>query len=178
MRRRDLIALFGGVAIAWPDAARGQLSVMPVIGFLSSFSRQPNPLGSGPLARGLGETGYVHGRNVTIEYRWAESNYDRLPALAADLVSHKVDVIVTNGGTPPALAAKSATSLIDAPNFVITELDPVIRTSGPICLGLHLANRTVKPRAGVNRVAYAVRSWRNSTGLSPDEVSTCPRGDQ
>jgi putative ABC transport system substrate-binding protein len=91
-----------------------QAKEMPVIGYLSPFSPPPNlgALGRNPFQQGLSETGYVYGQNVAIEYRWAESNYDRLPALAADLVGRKVDVIVTEGGTPPALAAKSATSTI------------------------------------------------------------------
>jgi putative ABC transport system substrate-binding protein len=91
-----------------------QAKEMPVIGYLSPFSPPPNlgALGRNPFQQGLSETEYVYGQNVAIEYRWAESNYDRLPALAADLVGRKVDVIVTEGGTPPALAAKSATSTI------------------------------------------------------------------
>jgi ABC-type uncharacterized transport system substrate-binding protein len=93
---------------------------MPVVGLLSSFSRGPNPLGSGPLAEGLGETGYVYGQNVAIEYRWAKSNYDRSPELAADLVNCKVDVIVTMSGTPPALAVKSATSTFVAAGGLIS----------------------------------------------------------
>jgi putative tryptophan/tyrosine transport system substrate-binding protein len=100
---------------------------MPVIGLLSSFSRSLNPRGSGPVAEGLRETGYIDGQNVVIEARWAENNYDRLPALAADLVSRKVNVIVTIGGTPAALAAKSATSAI-----------PIVFTSvsDPVAIGL------------------------------------------
>jgi putative ABC transport system substrate-binding protein len=121
MRRRELMILLGATVAA--RAARAQQKAMPVIGFLSSFSRQPNSLGSGPVAQGLSETGYVYGQNVAIEYGWAEGHYDRLPGLAADLVSRKVDVIVTNGGTPPALAAKSATSTI--PIVFIGVTDPV-----------------------------------------------------
>ncbi len=123
MRRRELLVLLGGGVIAWPNAARAQQRTMPVVGFLSSFSRGPNPLGRGPMAKGLGETGYVYGQNVAIEYRWAESNYDRLPAMAADLVSRKVDVIVTQGGTPAAVAAKAATSTI--PIVFTSVSDPV-----------------------------------------------------
>ena len=123
MRRRDLFSLLGGAVIAWPGAARAQQRAMPVIGLLSSFSRGQGPLGRGPFVQGLGEAGYVYGQNVTIEYRWAESNYDRLPALAADLVSRKVDMIVTIGGTPAALAAKNATSTI--PIVFTAVSDPV-----------------------------------------------------
>jgi putative tryptophan/tyrosine transport system substrate-binding protein len=122
MRRRDLLVLLGGLVIAWPDVARAQQKAMPLVGVLSSFSRGEGPLGRGPLAQGLDEAGYFYGQNVTIEYRWAESNYDRLPALAADLVSRKVDMIVTIGGTPAALAAKNATSAIP---IVFAGGDPV-----------------------------------------------------
>jgi putative ABC transport system substrate-binding protein len=151
MRRRDLLALLGGVVIAWPGAARAQQRAMPAIGILSSFSRGPNPLGSGPVAQGLSETGYVNGQNVAIEYRWAESNYDRLPALAADLVSRKVDVIVTTGGTPPALAAKSATSAI-----------PIVFTS-------------VSDPVGIGLVASLARPGGNVTGFSNIAAGLTPK---
>jgi putative tryptophan/tyrosine transport system substrate-binding protein len=111
--RRELIFLLGGMmTVAHPLGA--QQKAMPVIGFLSPFSppQDLGELGRSALLQGLSETGYVAGQNVAIEYRWAEGHYDRLPALAADLVGRKVDVIVTVGGTPPALAAKSATSTI------------------------------------------------------------------
>ena len=87
---------------------------MPVVGFLSVFSppTSPGEVGRGPLLQGLNQTGFVEGENMSIERRWAEGHYDRLPAMAADLVSRKVDLIVTIGGTPPALAAKNATSTI------------------------------------------------------------------
>ena len=87
---------------------------MPVVGFLSVFSppTDPGEVGRGPLLQGLNQTGFVEGENMSIERRWAEGHYDRLPAMAADLVSRKVDLIVTIGGTPPALAAKNATSTI------------------------------------------------------------------
>src|SRR5271155_467914 len=99
MRRRQWMLSLAAVMTA-SGRLRAEQKAMPVIGLLSSFLPGPNPPGSGPLAQGLGETGYVYGQNVAIEYRWAESNYDRLPTLAADLVSRKVDVIVTEGGTP------------------------------------------------------------------------------
>jgi putative tryptophan/tyrosine transport system substrate-binding protein len=113
MRRRAFIALLGGV-FSWPYLAHAQQKPMPVIGQLSAFSPPANlgDLVRGPIHQGMGEMGFVEGQNIMWEYRWAEGNYDRLPALAADLVSRKVDVIVTIGGTPPTLAAKNATSTI------------------------------------------------------------------
>ena len=113
MRRRDFVLLVAG-AMAPPCVAAAQQKAMPVIGFLSFFSPATNPseIGRGAVPQGLYQTGFVEGQNIAIERRWAEGHYDRLPAMAADLVSRKVDLIVTFGGTPPALAAKSATSTI------------------------------------------------------------------
>jgi len=111
MRRRDVLVLIGGATVFRPLAARAQ-KAMPVIGFLGGGSSGPFASFVAAFHEGLSETGYVEGQNVASEYRWAEGSYDRLPALAADLVSRKVDVIIAMGGTPSALAAKSATSTI------------------------------------------------------------------
>jgi ABC-type uncharacterized transport system substrate-binding protein len=149
MRRRDLLVLLGGTAIAWPVIARAQQKAMPVIGYLSGGSPGPSSLPA--FRQGLSETGYVEGRNVAIEYRWAEGHYDRLPGLAADLVGRKVDLIVAAGGLPSPLAAKSATSTI-----------PIIFTSNgdPVAEGL---------------VASLARPGGNLTGFSFFSTELMPK---
>ena len=112
MRRRDFLPLLGALAGVWPIAARAQQKRMPVIGFLGSGAPGAFAPAVAAFRQGLSETGWVEGQNVTIEYRWAEGRYDRLPSLAADLVTRNVDVIVVFVGTPPALAAKNATAII------------------------------------------------------------------
>ena len=111
MRRRQLISLLGGAMVGWQLAARAQQNAMPVVGYLSGTSAVPSDPFVAAFHQGLSETGYVNEKNLTMEYRWAEGHYDRLPALAADLVDRKVDVIVAIGGIS-ALPAKSATSTI------------------------------------------------------------------
>jgi len=127
MRRRDFIKVVAGSAAAWPLRARAQQSPLPVIGFLNSGLPQPFENYVAGFRAGLKEAGYIDGQNVTIEYRWAEGQYDRLPEMAADLVRHKVAVVVATGGAPSAVAAKAATSTI-----------PIVFTIGvdPIRLGL------------------------------------------
>jgi putative ABC transport system substrate-binding protein len=121
MLRREVITLIGGAVAAWPLTASAQ-QPMPVIGFLGIESPESDTLRVTPFRRGLNETGYEEGRNVAIEYRWAEGHYGRLPALAADLVRRQVTVIVT-GGIPSVFAAKAATSTI--PIVFAAGIDPV-----------------------------------------------------
>ena len=123
VRRRDVLVLLGGAVVTRPLAARAQQKPMPVIGYLSSGSPGPAAPTVAAFRQGLGETGYIEGQSVAIDYRWAEGRYDRLPALAADLVDRNVDLIVAAAGNESALAAKGATSAIP---IVFTSVgDPV-----------------------------------------------------
>ncbi len=117
------MALLGSLAVAWPGIARAQQSTTPVIGFLHTASADSYGRFVAAYRQGLDETGYIEGQNVAIEYRWAEGHYERLPALAADLVKRQVAVLTATGGNVSALAAKAATSII--PIVFISGLDPV-----------------------------------------------------
>jgi putative tryptophan/tyrosine transport system substrate-binding protein len=154
-RRKDLLKLCAVALLAsgaggtWPLDAGAQQKAMPVIGFLGAASSGPNAPYVAAFHRGLSETGYVEGQNVAIEYRWAEGQYNRLPALAADLVGRRVDVILASGGDRSALAAKGATSTV-----------PIVFTgvSDPVGYGL---------------VVSFSRPGGNATGMSPfsDELN-------
>jgi len=121
IRRRAFISLLGGAAAAWPLAAKAQQSAMPVIGYLSG--REANDKLEAAFHRGLKEAGFIEGQNVRIDYRWAQGQYDRLPALVAELLRRPVDVLVATGGTLSALAAKAATTSI--PIVFVIGSDPI-----------------------------------------------------
>jgi putative ABC transport system substrate-binding protein len=123
IERRKFLATLGGAAASWPLAARAQQGGMPVVGFLHGASADGAAYQVTAFRQGLNQTGYVEGQNVTIEYRWAEGQYNRLPALATDLVAHPLAVIATAGGISSVLAAKAVTKAI--PIVFLTGDDPV-----------------------------------------------------
>jgi putative ABC transport system substrate-binding protein len=151
LNRREFVTLLGGSAAAWPLAARAQQAAVPVIGYLGAQSPAAFASRVTAFRQGLGETGYVEGRNVAIEFRWAEGQHDRLPALAAELVARRVAVIVAPGGAPAAIAAKSVTTTI-----------PIVFEMGadPIAMGL---------------VTSLNRPGGNLTGVSSLNVEVTPK---
>jgi putative ABC transport system substrate-binding protein len=123
MKRREFLTLIGGAVAARPRAARAQQAAMPTVGFLSSRSPEEAAVHTAAFRQGLRETGFVEGQNIAIAFRWAEGNYDRLPTLAKELVDLRVSTIMAGGGSPTALAAKTATAILPIV-FVIGD-DPV-----------------------------------------------------
>ena len=123
IQRREFIAGLGGATAAWPLAAHAQQPALPVIGYLSGRNGKQSGASTAAFLQGLDEQGYIEGRNVEILYRWAETQLDRLPALAADMVRRRVAVIFADGGPAAALAAKTATATI--PIVFAIGVDPV-----------------------------------------------------
>jgi putative ABC transport system substrate-binding protein len=151
MQRRNFLGVLGG-AVAWPLAARAQQPTMPVIGLLGSASADESTHIMRALRAGLNESGFIEGKNVAIEYRWAHDKYDRLPALAAELVNRQVLVIVTAGAEPSALAAKGATNKI--PIVFVVDGDPV-------SIGLvDSINRPGRNVTGMSLIASALEAKR------------------
>jgi len=147
VKRREFITLLGGAA-AWPVGARAQQSAMPIVGFLSSLSPSELTFVMPAFHQGLNAASFVEGRNIVIEYRWADGHYDRLPALAAELVREQVAVIAAISGTPAALAAKAATTTI-----------PVVFAIGGDPVAPGLVTTSVARRATSRARVFTRRRW-------------------
>jgi putative ABC transport system substrate-binding protein len=155
VRRREFIALLGGAAAAWPGVARAQKAAMPVVGFLDRGSPVGMADNLAGFHRGLAEAGFTDGKNVAVEFRWAENQYAKLPVLAAELVGRGVDVIAATRSSAPALAAKAATSTI--PIVFQTGSDPIKdglveslnRPGGNITGATRLTTELVQKRLGI-----------------------------
>jgi putative tryptophan/tyrosine transport system substrate-binding protein len=152
IRRRELLAALGG-AVAWPLAAMAQQPSAPTVGFLVSASAVGYGLVMGPIMKGLGEAGYIEGKNVNIEYRWADYHYDRLPALASELVGHHVALIFATGSVVSAVAAKSATSSI-----------PIVFANGSDPVKYGLVSSLNRPGGNITGVTFY------NSGLGPKRI--------
>jgi putative ABC transport system substrate-binding protein len=181
VRRRDLIRLLGGAAAVWPLTARAQQAALPVVGFLSSASAALFAERVRGFREGLSEAGYVEGRNVIIDYRWADGQIDRLPMLAADLVRRNVGVIATSGGTSAAEAARGATKTIPvvfqvgtdpvAQGLVASLSRPGGNLTGVTTLTLELTPKTLELLHDVVPAATVVAALVNPTDPVGERVS-------